>query len=98
MEEMEKDLVNKKIDQETLDRQKDIMIRLLKAENAERQREMDQKRKSTEAFDAPISNPLKYSEYQKRKEQEVEMLKTIPPALKPYYRKKVNDYFNKLGD
>ncbi|NNE56106.1 MAG: DUF4175 domain-containing protein, partial [Flavobacteriales bacterium] len=97
MEEMEKDMVNKQINQETLKRQEDLLVRLLKAENAERQREMEEKRQSTEATDSPVSNPMKYSEYQKKKEQEIELLKTVPPSLKPYYRDKVNEYFNKLG-
>ena len=97
MEEMEKDMVNKQLSPESLKRQQDILIRLLKAENAERQRELDQKRQSTEATDYPISSPMKYNEYQKKKEQEIELLKTVPPSLKPYYRDKVNEYFNKLG-
>jgi hypothetical protein len=98
MEDLEKDLVNKKINQETLERQKDILTRLLKAENAERTREMDEQRKSTEAKEQQISNPIKYSEYQEKKKREIEMLRTMPPALKPYYRDRVNNYFNKLGD
>lgn len=96
MEDMERDIVNKQIDQESMERQQDILIRLLKAENAERQREMDEQRQSKEAHEQLISNPMKYSEYQKKKEQEVELLKTVPPALKPYYKEKVNEYFNKL--
>ncbi|MGY8989570.1 MAG: hypothetical protein ACKVJA_04880, partial [Flavobacteriales bacterium] len=93
---MERDIVNKQIDQESIERQQDILIRLLKAENAERQREMDEQRQSKEAHEQLISNPMKYSEYQKKKEQEVELLKTVPPALKPYYKERVNEYFNKL--
>lgn len=96
MEDLERDIVNKEIDQETLERQQDILIRLLKAENAERQREMEEQRQSKEAQEQLISNPMKYSEYQKKKEQEVELLKTVPPALKPYYKERVNEYFNKL--
>jgi hypothetical protein len=96
MEDLERDIVNKEIDQQSLDRQQDILIRLLKAENAERQREMDEQRQSKEAQEQLISNPMKYSEYQKKKEQEVELLKTVPPALKPYYKERVNEYFNKL--
>ena len=96
MEDLERDIVNKEIDQQSLDRQQDILIRLLKAENAERQREMDEQRQSKEAHEQLISNPMKYSEYQKKKEQEVELLKTVPPALKPYYKERVNEYFNKL--
>ncbi|MFK7808232.1 MAG: DUF4175 family protein [Saprospiraceae bacterium] len=97
MEETEKDIVNNKIDQETLNRQSEIMSRLLKAENAEREREMDEKRKSTEALEQKYSDPVKYTEFQKRKEKEVELLRTMPLSLKPYYKDKVNEYFNKLG-
>jgi hypothetical protein len=25
------------------------------------------------------------------------LLRTVPPNLRPYYRQKVNEYFNKLG-
>ncbi len=98
MEELEKDLVNMRIDEATLMRQQDILTRLLKAENAEREREMDNKRKSNEALEEIISNPLRYSEYKEKKEKELELLKTVPPSLKPYYKGKVNEYFNKLGD
>ncbi len=55
-------------------------------------------RKSNEAQDYPISNPMKYEEYMRKKQQETELLKTVPPALKPYYKEKVNSYFIKLGD
>lgn len=98
MEEIEKDIVNMRIDEETIRRQQDILIRLLEAENAERQRELDEQRKSNEALDQKFSNPMKYSEYQEQKERETEMLRTMPPALKPYYRDRVNEYFNKLGE
>ena len=96
MEQIEEDLVNKRVTDETLKRQHDIMIRLLKAENAERTRDQDEQRKSKAGDQQLRSNPIQYSDYQKRKEWEVEMLKTVPPSLKPYYREKVNDYFNNL--
>lgn len=97
MEQLQKDIVNNKIDENTLRRQQDIMIRLLKAENAERTRDQDNQRKSNESKESPVSNPIKYAEYMKRKQKETELLKTVPPALKPYYKEKVNSYFNKLG-
>jgi len=98
MEEIEKDIVNMRIDETTIRRQQDILIRLLQAENAERQRELDEQRKSNQALDQKYSNPMKYSEYQEQKSRETEMLRTMPPALKPYYKEKVNEYFNKLGE
>jgi hypothetical protein len=97
MEELQKDIVNNKIDETTIQRQQDILSRLLKAEDAERTREQDNQRKSNEAKDYPIGNPQKYEEYIKRKQQETELLRTVPPSLRPYYKDKVNEYFNKLG-
>jgi len=97
MEELQKDIVNNQITEESIRRQRDIEIRLLKAEEAERIRDQDNERKSDEAQDFPTSNPMKYADYIRRKEQETELLKTVPPTLKPYYKEKVNSYFNKLG-
>jgi hypothetical protein len=96
MEEQEKDMVNKKFDTEIMNRQQEIISRLLKAENAEREREMDEKRKSLTGDQSLKSNPLDYLEYQKQQQKEVELLKTMPPSLKPYYKERVNEYFNKL--
>jgi hypothetical protein len=97
MEQLQKDLVNDQVNEETIRRQQDIMTRLLKAENAERIREQEEQRKSNEARDIPSSDPMRYEEYLRRKNQEVELLKTVPVNLNPYYKERVNAYFNKLG-
>ncbi|MCD4737317.1 MAG: hypothetical protein K8R53_14835, partial [Bacteroidales bacterium] len=97
MEEMEKnetDLVNKMITQETLLRQQNILTRLLKSEKAEMEREKEEKRESNEAKNMFRSNPEDFFEYKRLKSNEVELLKTIPPQLKPYYKEKVNQYFD----
>ncbi|HTA62478.1 MAG TPA: DUF4175 family protein [Bacteroidia bacterium] len=94
MEETETDLVNKRITQETIKRQQEIMTKLLESEKAERQQEEDEKRKSNEAKTQDYTNPAVFLEYQKMKEKETELLKTIPADLTPYYRQKVNQYFN----
>ena len=93
MEETEKDLVNMNVTRKTLDRQQDILTRLLQSEKAEREREQDNKRKSTEARSYELSSPENFFEYQKAKAKEVELLRTVSPSLKPYYRNKVNEYF-----
>lgn len=93
LEEQEKDIVNKKIDPKTLERQKDIMTRLLEHEKAEREREYDNKRKSTEGRQDLGEDPVRFYEYQRKKERESELLRTVPPALKPYYKGRVNKYF-----
>jgi len=93
MEEQEKDLVNFELDQELIDRQQDILIKMLESEKAEKERDQEEKRQSQEATDWELSNPSEYFEYQKKKESELELLKTVPLNLKPYYKNKVNEYF-----
>ena len=36
-------------------------------------------------------------EYKRNKLKQAELLKTIPPKLRPYYKEKVKDYFEKLN-
>ncbi len=93
MEQTETDLVNKRINIETLRRQQEIVTRMLESEKAEQQRELDQKRESNEADDIFYNNPSKFFEYNKIKEKETELLRTVPPNLKPFYKSKVNSYF-----
>lgn len=93
MEEQEKDMVNFNFDREMIKRNQEIMIKLLESEKAERERDKDNKRRSEEAKDWELSNPSEYFEYQKKKESELELLKTVPLNLKPYYKNKVNEYF-----
>ena len=96
MEENEKDLANQNLTHQTKLRQQEIQSRLLKAEKAEREREWDNKRISNEVKNQKISNPEQFSKYNKLKQNEAEMLETLPPNLNPYYKKKVSEYFNKL--
>lgn len=96
MEQTETDLVNKNITNETLMRQEEILTRLLQSEKAEREREKDEKREATEATDELSRNPTEFFEYNKRKNQEIELLRTLPPAFNSYYKSKVSDYFNQI--
>ena len=96
MEETETDLVNKMLSQETIKRQEEILTRLLESEKAEKEREMDEKRQSNEAKDEIKRNPNQFLEYNRLKQQETELLKSVPPSLNPFYKEKVNIYFNKI--
>jgi hypothetical protein len=90
--------VNKRITAQTLERQKQIMTRLLESEKAMRERELDQQRKAETAKSQRWrESPNTFSEYLKNKEKQIELLKTIPPALSPYYKQEVNEYFKKMG-
>jgi hypothetical protein len=94
LEKLENDVINNNINIETINRQKNIMVKMLEHEKAMREQEKDNKRESNEIKEQEYSNPNQFLEYKRRKEKEVELLKTIPPSLKPYYKNKVNDYFN----
>jgi uncharacterized protein DUF4175 len=98
MEETETDLVNKMLSKETMIRQEEILTRLLESEKAEKEREMDEKRQSNEAKNENFSNPNEFLEYNMLKQKETELLKTVPPSLTPFFKSKVNQYFNNFGN
>ena len=98
MEQTEKDIVNKQISNQTMKRQQDILTKLLESEKAEREREQDDQRKSNEAKNQNLSNPTQFLEYKRLKEKELELLNTVPPGLTPYYKEKVNNYFNNVNN
>jgi hypothetical protein len=96
MEKTETELVNKMLTEETLKRQEEILTRLLEAEKAERERDMDEKRQSETAKEINHRNPPGFEEYKRLKMKELELLRTVPPALNSYYRKKVSEYFQTI--
>ncbi len=99
MEQMNKaeiDLVNKRLSNQMLKRQQDILTRMLEHEKAEREREWDNKRKSETAQDFERKLPPSLEEYIKQREAEIELFKTVNPALKPYYKQLVEEYYKSL--
>ncbi len=96
MEQTETDLVNRTITQQTIQRQQQIMTRLLQHEKAEMQREKEERRESHEAGDLYSQpSPAELEKYNKQLKPATDQLRTVPPTLQPYYREKVNDYFYK---
>jgi hypothetical protein len=98
MDKIETDLVNKRLNNEMLKRQQDIVTRLLEAEKADRQRELDEKRLAERTNEKERKYPPQIEEYIKKKESEVEMYKTVSPALKPYYKYLVEEYYKSLKE
>jgi len=97
MEQTEFDLVNKQITEQTIRRQKEILTRLLDTEKSMREQDLDEERKGETAKDYSKEIPREFEEYLKLKEKEVELLRTVPPKLFPYYKKEVNEYFKRIG-
>ncbi|MEP6734353.1 MAG: hypothetical protein ABJA70_02475 [Chryseolinea sp.] len=98
MEQSEMDLVNKQLTDQLLKRQQDIVTRLLETEKSSREQDMDDERKGETAKDYDKEIPKAFEEYLRVKEKEVELLKTVPPKLYPYYKKEVSEYFKRVGD
>ena len=98
MEQTEMDLVNKQLTDQLVKRQKEILTRLLDAERSMREQDMDDERKGETAKDYEKEMPKAFEEYLRLKEKEVELLKTVPPKLYPYYKREVNEYFKRMGN
>ena len=93
MQKTEKELVNRQITQQTINRQKDITTRLLQSERADMEREKDKERKSNEARQVPNINPPKDWNFDRQQNQQNEMLRSVPANLNYYYKSKANNYF-----
>ncbi|MFD2246736.1 DUF4175 family protein [Pontibacter ruber] len=98
MEQSETDLVNKRLTEQTIMRQREILTRLLEAEKSAKERELDNKREAKSAQDIARKLPKSFEKYIKAKEKQTELLKTVPPALSPYYKQKVNEYFQNISN
>lgn len=98
MEQTEKELFNKQLSSEMLQRQQEILTRLLESEKAEKKQEQEQKREAEQAKEKPRPTPPDFEQYIKQKNKERELQQTIPAQLQPYYKEKAKEYFNKVGN
>ncbi len=96
LEEQEKDLVNKRLGDNLIDRQKRILTRLLESEKALMERGLDEKRESKEGKNENNGNQIRFDEYNKEKLKQIELLRSVDPAYKKYYKDRANEYFNRV--
>ena len=96
MERSELDLVNKNLGQQLLRRQQQIMTRMLEAEKSMRERELDSKREAKSATQYEKMLPRAFEDYVNQREKEIELLKTVPPKLVPFFKLEVGEYFDRI--
>ena len=96
MEQTETDLVNKRLTEETMMRQQQILTRLLEVEKSARERDQDTKREAQAAQTKPPVFPPAFDKYKVSKERQTELLRSNPPNLTPYYQREVGEYFQKI--
>ncbi|ADQ18254.1 hypothetical protein Lbys_2592 [Leadbetterella byssophila DSM 17132] len=97
MEKSEEDLVNKKITPELKRRQKLIETRLLEADKAIKEQELDPNRQAKTAQKIQRSTPPDLEKFKKEKEKQVELLRTTPPNYTPFYKNQTENYFKKIN-
>lgn len=96
MDKNETDMVNRRLNSELLLRQKEIMSRLLEAEKSIRDQEEDNKRNANSGKDEQRPMPPELKQYLQSRQSLLDMYKTVPPALKPYYKKMAEDYLKEV--
>ncbi len=96
MKKIEEDIINRRITEQTLERQKQLEVRLLKSEQAEQEREKKKKRESESGKNRKRSNQNNNLQYKNVKENQQEILILSPIEMSPYYRALLNKYLYKL--
>jgi hypothetical protein len=97
MKKTEMDLVNKKIAEETMNRQKNLNVKLLDAEKAQRQQDEDSKRESNAGKEYPPSYQKMLEQFKKQQQSESELIQKLPTNLNYYYKNKIAEYFKLLN-
>jgi hypothetical protein len=96
MEQTETDLVNKRLTEQTIQRQQQILSRMLEAEKSARERDQDTKREAQTAQSHPPVFPPAFDKYKAAtKPQQTDLLRRAQPTFTPYYQQKVTEYFQK---
>jgi hypothetical protein len=97
LEKQERDLINKNFSKEMITRQKEILTRLLESEKALLERGFEEKRESKVGKNVFLGNQKRIDEYNNQKLRQVELLRSVDPVFKKYYKDKASEYFNKVN-
>jgi hypothetical protein len=96
MDRNETDIVNKRMTNDLLRRQSEILTRLLEAKESLRQQEQGEQRESNDGKEITREIPQQLKDVLKNRQNVIEYYKTIPPELKPYYRSLVEEYLKEV--
>ena len=96
LEQSRKDLINRNVTSELINRQNLILSKLLDAEKSEIERDYEDKRESKTAIDIKKSNPEGYFEYKNKLRNENEQIKKTNFKLRSFYDQKYNNFLNQI--
>lgn len=97
MDRIETELVNKRITNQLLSRQAQILTRLMKAKDALREQDQGEERESKQGQQVTREIPQELKNILKNKQAAIEYYKTVPASLKPYYKDLVEKYFGLIN-
>lgn len=95
MERLEEDLVNKRVTRQTMERNRQILSRMLESEKAQQKRDQEEKRKSNEYKGSGFDRQIDEVFYREQLKKSQEFLHRSPIQYQPYYRTKINEYYIK---
>ena len=90
------DLANKNISATMIERQNLILNKLLKAEMAEMERDVDDERESKTVDDNFYSNPVEFFEYKHEEKEFLDVIERNNYQLRIFYDRKYREYINNL--
>ena len=93
MERLEEDLVNKRLNRQTIEQNRKILSRMLESEKAQEKRDQDEKRKSKEYKGSGFDRQVDEVFYKEQLKKNQEFLRLNPIQFHPYYRQKINEYY-----
>lgn len=96
MDRNETDLVNRRLTEQLLLRQKQILTKMLETEKAIREQEEDDKRVGNTGKNEQRPMPPELQQYLKQRAELLDAYKTSPPVLKPYFRKLNDNYLRQI--
>ncbi|MGD9929681.1 MAG: hypothetical protein AB7U05_06650 [Mangrovibacterium sp.] len=92
------DLIQKNLTNSMINRQNLILDKLLQAEKAEMERDVDDERESKSADEKFFSNPVKYFEYKQTEKINQQYIQYKSYKLRQFYDQKYKQYINQLND
>lgn len=95
MERLEEEIVNKKITNQTLERNRKITSRMLESAKAQQKRDQEEKRKSNEYKGSKFDRQVDELFYQQQLKKNQDFLRLNPIQYQPYYKSKINEYYLK---
>jgi hypothetical protein len=60
------------------------------------ERGLEEKRESKEGKNEDYSNQIQFLEYNKEKLRQLELLRSVDPTYRKYYKDRANEYFNRI--